>query len=392
MIGPRRFLGGRTAEDFLANYWQKCPLLIRQGVVEYRSPIDAQALLGLACEAEIESRLVELCSNTWRLTPGPLDEDGLSRLGDRDWTVLVSDLEEHIPTTQALLAELDFLPSWRVDDIMASYAVVGGSVGPHFDSYDVFLVQVEGKRRWQISENFDGASLRTDTDLSILSEFHAEQEWELEPGDILYLPPRVAHYGVATSPCMTFSLGCRAPSSSELLIQVASDFVEQASSRQVYADRELVMPQHRHKLGADAIGRARTALLPAFSPTDEQLTRSFAKLVTRPKALFASEFDADELSDAEVDEALATNGLLRRRKGSRWLYAPLRGRVYLYVNEREFDCGVDESFAEQLCRQPAPEAPVWRAWMQNEVRKAVLRDLVRWGLYVPQEEAFDSGQ
>jgi hypothetical protein len=140
------------------------------------------------------------------------------------------------------------------------------------------------------------------------------------------------------------------------------------------------------------VERAREALLPAFSPTDEQLTRSFGKLVTRPKALFASEFEADELSDTELDEALATHGPLHRRKGSRWVYAPVAGCVYLYVNEREFDCGGDEAFAEQLCRQAALKAPARRAWMQNEVRKAVLRDLVRWGLLVPDEEEFDLGQ
>src|SRR5690606_15651986 len=158
----RRFLGGLSAETFLREYWQKQPLLVRGAVADYRCPIEADELAGLACEEEVESRIVVHDGTTWHLEHGPFTEPDFAARGDRNWTLLVQDLEEHMPEVGHLLQELDFLPAWRIDDVMASFAAVGGSVGPHFDEYDVFLLQVEGQRRWQISTDYERHSLRTD--------------------------------------------------------------------------------------------------------------------------------------------------------------------------------------------------------------------------------------
>ncbi len=383
----RPFLGGRSAEDFLANYWQKKPLLVRGALAPQRCHINPEELLGLACESEVESRLVQHEAGTWSLTPGPFHERDLRALGTNDWTVLVSDVEEHLPEAAEPLTELDFLPSWRVDDVMASYATIGGSVGPHYDSYDVFLVQVCGTRQWQLSARFDADQLRTDTELCILSHFEAEEEWELEPGDMLYLPPHVAHFGRATSPCMTVSLGCRAPSVRELVTHVAGEVVERLDARAAYADPDLQLGEDRHRLSLDAVRRAQQALSRALALGEEELARSFGRLVTRPKALFASELALEELETEEIESVLRGNTELVRRKGSRWLYLPTDERAYLYVNELEFDCSSEASFARELCHRRTHCAEIWRRWTQNEVREAVLRDLVRWGLLEP-----DSGQ
>ena len=191
-------LGDLSADAFLQRYWQKKPLLIRNALANYQSPISADELAGLALESEVESRLVETHGMDWSLKHGPFNEDDFLGLPEQDWTLLVQGVDLWVPEVQALLSKFAFLPPWRVDDVMVSFACPGGSVGPHFDQYDVFLLQVEGQRRWQIGgECSSNTPLRDDSPLRILKEFEAEEEWLLEPGDMLYLPPGVAHWGVA---------------------------------------------------------------------------------------------------------------------------------------------------------------------------------------------------
>lgn len=379
MDSPRSFLGGLSPREFLARHWQKRPLLCRGAIPDFEAPIDHAKLLRLAEDESVESRLVEQRSDGWQLTLGPLTRSRVRRLGKRDWTILVSDLEEHAPSVAPLLEHLDFLPSWRIDDVMASTAVPGGSVGPHFDSYDVFLLQVSGTRRWQISSRFDREALLPDCDLRILSAFEPDEEWVLEPGDLLYLPPHVAHYGVALTPCVTFSLGCRAPSLREIYTHFASELVDATDEHLHYSDPDLGAPDDPTRLDREATVAVGELLERGFHWTEERARRSFAALVTQPKALFSDEFD--EPLDAHAADALLAPGIsLMRRKGSRWLQlSDTAAGSTLYVNGRAFAHAADTAFARELCASRRFDAVQLEAWKQDEARRALLRDLVAWG-------------
>jgi 50S ribosomal protein L16 3-hydroxylase len=373
------FLGGLTAAEFLEKHWQRAPLLCRGAVPGIVAPLTPEELLGLSMEEEVEGRLVQSASGRWHLTSGPFEPRQLEQLGDRDWTVLVSDLDEHLPETRALLRHLDFLPAWRVDDLMASYAVQGGSVGPHYDSYDVFLLQVSGTRRWQICSAFDPEGLRTDTDLRILEQFNSEAEWELLPGDMLYLPPQVAHFGVALTPGMTFSLGCRAPSVQELMTHFAALAIDEVPYAARYKDPLLTPTADQGSLQPGAVERVTELLDGAFRFSAEQIARGFASLVTQPKALFAD--DGDEgLSEEEARELLARSAPLQRRKGSRWLSLEHPPHVYLYVNGREFDCQGNAVAAKQLTQLRSLDAATVEKWMRDDARSSLLLHLIKVGV------------
>jgi 50S ribosomal protein L16 3-hydroxylase len=211
-------LEGFDTRTFVAQYWQRKPCLIRQAFPGFEPPLDGDDLAGLACEEMSEARIVSghYPDHNWAIQHGPFDESIFSSLPETGWTLLVQDVEKHYPPLQTLMQEFHFLPSWRLDDLMISYAVEGGSVGPHVDQYDVFLLQTQGRRRWQIAPVFDPREV-PDCELKVLQSFTAQSEWVLEPGDMLYLPPGVAHHGVALEPGMTWSIGFRAPSAADLL-------------------------------------------------------------------------------------------------------------------------------------------------------------------------------
>lgn len=210
-----QLLGGLSAAQFLREYWQKQPLLIRKAMPHWRDPLSPEELAGLACEPGVEARLVLQRAGVgpWSVRHGPFSEADFLTLPETHWTLLVQDAEKQAPALLGdFLEPFRFIPDWRCDDLMISYAPTDGSVGPHWDQYDVFLLQGKGRRRWQIStQPLQPDNLLPDTELRILCDFTPEQEWLLEPGDMLYLPPRVAHHGVAVEPCLTYSIGWRAP-------------------------------------------------------------------------------------------------------------------------------------------------------------------------------------
>lgn len=223
---PNTLLGGLTPAQFMADYWQKKPLLIRGAIPQFKGIVDPDTLAALACDGEVPARLIRCEAkrmregSAWQVTSGPLPEAIFSELPPTDWTLLVQGVNHVIPEAQALLQQFNFIPTARLDDLMVSYAVKGGNVGPHLDSYDVFLLQGSGQRRWQISEQTDH-TLVADAPLKLLAAFEAEQSWLLEAGDMLYLPPQVAHWGIAESDdCMTYSIGFRAPAAKELAIEL----------------------------------------------------------------------------------------------------------------------------------------------------------------------------
>ncbi|AKJ28380.1 cupin domain-containing protein [Caldimonas brevitalea] len=218
-------LGGLTPEQFMRRHWHKKPLLIRQALPGLQPLLSRAELFELAGREDVESRLIARGDQGWSLKRGPLTRRALPPLTRPGWTLLVQGVDLHQQAVHELLQQFRFVPDARVDDLMISYATDTGGVGPHFDSYDVFLLQVQGRRRWRIGRLADPALL-PGMPLKILENFVAEQEWVLEPGDMLYLPPRWAHDGVADGECMTYSVGFRAPSRAELAREVVVRMLE----------------------------------------------------------------------------------------------------------------------------------------------------------------------
>ncbi|MBU9680941.1 cupin domain-containing protein [Burkholderia multivorans] len=232
---PTPLLGGLTPAQFMRRYWQKKPLLIRQAMPGVKPPVTRDALFDLAADYDAESRLITHFRNKWQLAHGPFEPGSLPAVTRDAWTLLVQGLDLHVDAARALLDRFRFIPDARLDDLMISYATDGGGVGPHFDSYDVFLLQVEGRRRWRIGAQQD-LSLQAGVPLKILANFEPTDEWVLEPGDMLYLPPHIAHDGVADGECMTCSIGFRAPSAGELGAQFLYYLAERGGLRDSRAD------------------------------------------------------------------------------------------------------------------------------------------------------------
>jgi len=238
-----QLLGGLTQEAFLSQFWQRRPLLVRQAISNFKGPVQAPELFALAARDDVESRIVERRRGAWRVREGPFSMSELARMPRSRWTLLVQGLNLELAGADALLRLFRFLPHARVDDVMVSYAVTGGGVGPHFDSYDVFLLQGPGKRRWGIGKQHD-AVLVPGAPLKILRRFDPEYEWLLEPGDMLYLPPGWAHDGVALEPCFTYSIGFRAPSRGEIAGEFLAYLQERLALDGLYADRGAKPARH----------------------------------------------------------------------------------------------------------------------------------------------------
>ena len=282
---PLTLLGGLSPRQFMQRYWQKKPLLVRGAVPGLAPLLDRAALFDLASRAEVESRLVVLAAGGWKMRSGPLTRRSLPPLTQRDWTLLVQGIDLHLDAAHALLGQFRFVPDARVDDLMVSWASDGGGVGPHYDSYDVFLLQAQGQRRWRFGRQKD-LGLRTDTPLKILANFEPQEDHVLGPGDMLYLPPRYAHDGVAQGECQTYSIGFRAPARSELgreLLQRVADDADALATTVLYRDSGSpavsapgAVPPALQRFAAEAVQAALS--------DPNALNRALGEYLTEPKA------------------------------------------------------------------------------------------------------------
>lgn len=307
---PLEILGGISAEVFLRDYWQKKPLLIRKAIPDFVSPLDGNDLAGLSLEDMVESRIVlEHGATPWELKQGPFDDDTYSTLPERDWTLLVQAVDQFSPDVAEVLENFKFLPNWRIDDVMISFAVPGGSVGPHYDNYDVFLLQAEGKRQWKVGQMCDADSpLLAHPDLRILDGFEQTDEWTLEPGDMLYLPPRLAHWGIAQTECMTWSVGFRAPSTAEVVTHYADFVARFLPDEQRYGDANMSPVSNPNYIRPEDIQRLRK-LISEQLDDDRMLLTWFGQHMTEPRypeLLVGAELSLDELSQALENGAVFT--------------------------------------------------------------------------------------
>ena len=278
-------LGGLSAAQFMRSHWQKKPLLVRQAIPGFVPPVARAALFDLAAQDGVESRLVQQVDDVWTLQSGPFNRRALPPLKRPHWTLLVQGVDLHSDPVHALMQQFRFVPDARLDDVMISYASDGGGVGPHFDSYDVFLLQAHGQRRWRIGRQKD-LSLRDDVPLKILSHFEPEEEYVLEPGDMLYLPPRWAHDGIAQGECMTYSVGFRVPErtdlAQELLVRLA-DEDDGATAALLYRDAKQPAVAQPAEIPATLQEFARDALQRALAQP-RALERALGEYLTEPKS------------------------------------------------------------------------------------------------------------
>lgn len=282
---PLPLLGGLSPSQFMRRHWQKKPLLVRQAWPGLQPPLARAALFALAGRDDVESRLVQQAPSGWRLLRGPLARRALPTLATPRWTLLVQGLDLHVPAAHAMLQRFAFVPHARLDDLMVSWASDGGGVGPHVDAYDVFLLQVQGRRRWRIGPVRD-AAFEPELPLKILRRFEPDQEWVLEPGDLLYLPPLWGHDGIAEGECMTASVGFRTPGrrelARELLLRLADVLGDDEGPDPIHTDRGQPATATPGQVPASYTDFAAKALKHATA-APAALDRALGEVLTEPK-------------------------------------------------------------------------------------------------------------
>ena len=321
-------LNGLSAQQFLSDYWQKKPLLMRGAFPRFKDFVTLESLQALALRDDVLSRLVTEREGEWSVKQGPLKSSDFRGLKRVHWSLLVQGIDQLLPAGKALLSQFNFIPYARLDDLMISFAPKEGGVGPHFDSYDVFLLQGQGHKRWQVSQQQDYA-LIPDAPLRILQRFKMEQEWILGPGDMLYLPPGYAHYGIALNDSLTYSIGFRAASNQELLVQFLTHLQDRMTAQGMYADADLALQKHPAEISAAMIDKV-AAAINRLTWSKDDIAQFLGSYLTEPKPHIFFDPPPRPLSFAKFQQSLEKNGLHLSLK-SQLLFAGER----LFMNGEE---------------------------------------------------------
>jgi 50S ribosomal protein L16 3-hydroxylase len=337
----KTLLGGLTPQQFLRDYWQKKPLLVRNAIPGFEGLLSKKAACELACDEDVESRLVFQHKGDWQMQCGPMRKKDFTRKGA--WTALVQGLNLHLPEADRLLREFAFIPYARLDDLMVSYATDGGGVGPHFDSYDVFLLQGLGQRRWEISAQSD-LSLIEDAPLKILRKFTPSEEWVLNPGDMLYLPPRYAHNGTAIGECMTYSIGFRAPSAQELAVGFLGWLEENIDLPGMYSDPGLRATNNPARIPGDMVKQV-GEILKKVSWNARDVEQFLGQHLSEPKAHVFFDPPENPLSAKQFRRHVEKVGL-RLDARSHFFYS----RHEIHVNGEAWPC-VDDALRSMADRR-----------------------------------------
>jgi 50S ribosomal protein L16 3-hydroxylase len=374
MMAPLTHLGELTVEEFIADYWQQKPVCIRNGIAFQEALIAVDELAGLALESEVESRLIENKGDikNWQVVHGPLTEADFNKERDFPWTLLVQGVDCYVPEVHDFLAKFRFLPSWRLDDLMISYATKGAGVGAHYDRYDVFLIQGEGQRQWQIGQTCnENSALMAHDHLSLLADFELSEEFILNPGDMLYIPPLVAHKGVAISDaCVTYSVGFRSPSHGDVLTTFADE-----CSMNISAD--LRLKDHGFTTNSGEISAADVEGLMQLMRdqiTPENVAQWFGKHSTEAK--YPALDMAEEAMDLAELESIISDayGVLRVSEGVRLAYTwQGDGGLTLFVQGEALPCPPDATaFVEAISNQWLLEVDEIAPLVEKDAAKAML--------------------
>jgi 50S ribosomal protein L16 3-hydroxylase len=376
---PLQILGGISAREFLRDYWQKKPLLVRQAIPGFESPVSPDELAGLSLEEEVESRLViEHGETPWELRRGPFSGDSYQNLPERDWTLLVQAVDQLVPEVAELIEHFRFLPNWRIDDVMVSFAAPGGGVGPHFDNYDVFLLQAHGQRRWRVGQMCDSESkMLKHADLRILADFQGTDEWVLEPGDMLYLPPRLAHFGTAEDACMTYSLGFRAPSAAEVLTHFTDFLAQFLPDEERYSDADMLPIEDPHQIQSDALDRLR-AMLTEHMGDERLLLTWFGQFMTEPR--YPERVQGPEIDEQAMLAALDDGAILVRNLSARLAWSEVDIGLLLFASgQSRLLPGHLKELLKMVCSADALHAENLAGWLSDEDGRNLVLQLVKQG-------------
>ena len=372
-IADQRLNLGVDAAGFLQRFWQKRPKLIRQALPNFACPMSANDLAGLACVEGSLARIVQGTGKRFSVASGPFTDASFASLGASNWTLLVQEVDQWDRNVRELLRHFDFLPRWRIEDVMVSYAVRGGSVGAHVDQYDVFLLQGRGQRRWQIDDREQAKTASRQqflpkAKLKLLAEFEPNRDWVLNPGDMLYLPPGVPHHGVALDDdCMTFSIGLRAPSATELLENFARTQAQLLPDMLRYSDRTLTKQANSNALDLASVARVRETLAQAFQLSDAELGAWFANFMSAYRSPTLKNFTA--VAAAGAGSKIISTGLAklgeRLAKGSTLTLAPglrvIQWQEALHIGGQKINC--DAQFREVLSAFSVHiDAAIWQGF------------------------------
>ena len=389
--------GSFDRELFLREYWQKKPLLIKGLLANFSDPLSPEELAGLACEPSVESRLIEgtvtpdpsgqgIVANL-NLTHGPIDENRFPDLPDKNWTVLVQAVDQWVPEVAELRNCFDFVPSWRLEDVMISFATPGGTVGPHFDHYDVFLIQGSGSRRWLVGPRCTAQTqCVSEAGLSLLPQFKIEDSFDLEPGDALYLPPRYAHWGTALGAGLCYSIGLRSPSLAEMLEGFSDALISRADPALRYEDPDPAIPAHPAEIKPAMLDDAYTTLMSTLAQRDA-FNRWFGCQVTQPKYPEQIEPPEREYSLATLEEELRSGLILMRHPASR--FASMRQdeeTLLCFVDGACFELSAAESDIVTDLTRPgfSGYAALFQSW-QTALGRELILNLVNQGSLVLDE-------
>ncbi|MFK8081524.1 MAG: cupin domain-containing protein [Granulosicoccus sp.] len=340
---------GIDEQVFLDEYWQKKPLLIRQAFPNFETPLPADELAGLSLEPDTTGKIITTDEHgAYHLEHGPFDETHFAGLDGKQWSLLVTDVDKHLPEFVAFMQPFRFIPDWRIDDLMISYAPEGASVGAHIDEYDVFLLQGSGIRTWHIDARDNVQhKMRSDGDMQILSNFHPDHTWDLVAGDMLYLPPATAHHGIASSDdCTTWSIGFRAPRIPDLIARVAELLSDQMPPLR-YTDESLT-PSRHGEISNDSIQRFKSIWDAATQLDDKAFSVLLGKWLTESSAPAGTE----DASSTTLDELLVNNDVvLEKAPFSRFArIACCDQTATLFVDGEHHKCS--STLAETICASP----------------------------------------
>ena len=335
--------GDISVEEFLRDYWQKKPLLIRNAFPDLEVPVGADELAGLALEEDVESRLIinKPEQDHWEIQHGPFSEETFGQLPESNWTLLVQAVDHWVPEAADIVEQFRFIPNWRYDDLMVSFASENGGVGPHYDNYDVFLIQTQGKRRWEVGGFFDQNSpRRPDTPVMIIPDWEPEHTWVLEPGDMLYIPPQVGHNGVSESDdCMTYSVGFRAPSHAEIMRNYTDFIGEKLTSEFRYNDPDLSLQDSAGEISPTALRKVRQ-IFTDYLNDDEKLAQWLGQFVTEAKYTELDQSPEEPVTAEQIADVLTQEDIhFIRNEGSRLsYYRQSDDHLQLFADGKLFNC------------------------------------------------------
>lgn len=378
---PIKVLGGLTAEEFFAEYWQKKPLFVKNAFKDFVDPMSPDEVAGLSCEEDVPSRFVFEEQN-WKLKCGPFSEKDFSNLPDKKWVLLLNDVEKFLPQMRVLSDPFKFIPEWRMDDLQVSYAVDEGTVGAHWDDYDVFLIQGMGKKHWKIS--YDAVSENDFVEgvpIRLIGKFNAHEEWIVEPGDLLYLPPRVGHFGVAIGECMTWSVGFRAPKHREMIHDFVEDLIQFTAEDARFTDPDLQSREFSSELNDDDIDRVMKVIEEGLSSNRDLVADWFGRFMSESKeGQEPEELEEFFLAD-DVMGLLEEGADIERLPSVSFFYRETLDGVILYANGECFELEKEyKKFIQYLCENRQYSPGKMMSFLKDGVSAEFVVDLINLGM------------